>query len=141
MTIIPTPWVMALVFVVFLILIYLLNNILYKPLLGFMDERDASIKKDSQGIEENTAEIKVLQKEAEDILQKAKEQAALIKNKAQDKAKESAEVKISQKKDELAQKYNEFMQGLEDEKTKLRNSLLPQLPIFKESLKAKLGKL
>ncbi|MCH5322371.1 MAG: F0F1 ATP synthase subunit B' [Helicobacter sp.] len=141
MTIIPTPWVMALVFVIFLILIYLLNHILYKPLLAFMDARDISIKKDSQGVEENATEIKALQKEAEEILQQARQEATLIKNKAQDKAKESAEVKISQKKDELAQKYNEFVQGLEEEKTKLRNSLLPQLPIFKESLKAKLGKL
>ena len=44
MTIIPTPWVMALVFVTFLILVYLLNRILYKPLLGFMEARDSSIK-------------------------------------------------------------------------------------------------
>ncbi len=58
MTIIPTPWVMALVFVVFLVLVYLLNRILYKPLLGFMDTRDASIKKDGEGIEGNTADIK-----------------------------------------------------------------------------------
>ena len=64
MTIIPTPWVMALVFVVFLVLVYLLNRILYKPLLGFMDTRDASIKKDGEGIEGNTADIKALQKEA-----------------------------------------------------------------------------
>lgn len=48
MTIIPTPWVMALVFVIFLVLVYLLNRILYKPLLGFMDTRDASIKRDSE---------------------------------------------------------------------------------------------
>ena len=46
MTIIPTPWVMALVFVTFLILVYLLNRILYKPLLGFMEARDSSIKKE-----------------------------------------------------------------------------------------------
>ena len=58
MTIIPTPWVMALVFVTFLILVYLLNRILYKPLLGFMEARDSSIKKDSEGIEGNATEIK-----------------------------------------------------------------------------------
>ena len=141
MTIIPTPWVMALVFIVFLILVYLLNRILYKPMLGFMDARDASIKKDSEGIEGNTAEVKALQKQAEEILQQARAEAALIKNKAQDGAKSDAEMKINQKKDELSQKYSEFMIGLEEEKTRLKNSLLPQIPIFKESLKAKLGKL
>ncbi|WP_297814245.1 FoF1 ATP synthase subunit B' [uncultured Helicobacter sp.] len=141
MTIIPTPWVMALVFVVFLILVYLLNRILYKPLLSFMDTRDASIKRDSEGIEGNTTDIKALQKEANEILQVAKQEATLIKNKAQDSAKQTAEVKISQKKDELAQKYNAFTMSLEEEKVRLKASLESQIPVFRESLKAKLQKI
>ncbi|WP_416862642.1 F0F1 ATP synthase subunit B' [Helicobacter ganmani] len=141
MTIIPTPWVMALVFVVFLVLVYLLNRILYKPLLGFMDTRDASIKKDGEGIEGNTADIKALQKEANEILQNARAEAALIKNKAQDSAKQTAEMKISQKKDELAQKYSAFVVGLEEEKARLKASLESEIPLFKESLKVKLEKL
>ncbi|MBX7490076.1 F0F1 ATP synthase subunit B' [Helicobacter turcicus] len=141
MTIIPTPWVMALVFVIFLILVYLLDRILYKPLLGFMDMRDASIKKDSKGIEGNAADIEVLKKEADNILQKAREEAALIKSKAQDNAKQIAEVRISDKKNELTQKYSAFMASLEDEKEKLKASLRSEVPLFKESLQAKLGKL
>lgn len=141
MTIIPTPWVMALVFVVFLVLIYLLNRILYKPLIGFMDTRDASIKRDSEGIEGNTTDIKALQKEASEILQAARQEAALIKNKAQDNAKQAAEVRISQKKDELAQKYNVFISSLEEEKIRLKTSLESEIPIFRESLKTKLQKL
>ena len=141
MTIIPTPWVMALVFVIFLVLVYLLNRMLYKPLLGFMDTRDASIKKDNEGIEGNAANIKALKKEADDILQKAREEAALIKNKAYESAKETAEVKITDKKNELTQKYNAFMTSLEDEKERLKMSLRSEVPFFKESLQSKLGKL
>ena len=141
MTIIPTPWVMALVFVVFLMLVYLLNRMLYKPLLSFMDTRNASIKKDSEGIEGNTADIKALQKEADDILQRAREEAALIKNKAQESAKQAAEMKISQKKDELAQKYSEVMASLEGERAKLKTTLQSEGQLFKASLQAKLGKL
>lgn len=141
MTIIPTPWVMALVFAIFFVLVFLLNRMLYKPLLGFMDARDASIKKDSEGIEGNAADIKALKKEADNILQKAREEAALIKNKAHDSAKQMAEVKISEKKSELTQKYNIFMVGLEDEKERLRVSLKSEVPLLKESLRIKLGKL
>lgn len=141
MTIIPTPWVMALVFVTFLILVYLLNRILYKPLLGFMEARDSSIKKDSEGIEGNVTEIKALKKEIEEILHNAKQEAALIKNKAQEDAKQKAEAKIAQKREELNIKYKDFVVGLGEEKINLRNSLLSQVPLFKESLKAKLGKL
>lgn len=141
MTIIPTPWVMALVFVIFLVLVYLLNRILYKPLLGFMDTRDASIKRDSEGVESNTTDIKTLQKESEDILQKAREEAMAIKHKAQESAKEYATIKISQKKEELAQKYNAFMESLEEEKSQLRVSLKSKIPLFRDDLKAKLEKL
>lgn len=141
MTIIPTPWVMALVFVTFLILVYLLNRILYKPLLGFMEARDSSIKKDSEGIEGNATEIKALKKEIEEILHNAKQEAALIKNKAQEDAKQKAEAKIAQKREELNIKYKDFVVGLDEEKINLRNSLLSQVPLFKENLKAKLGKL
>lgn len=138
MTIIPTHWVMALVFVIFLILVYLLNRILYKPLLSFMDTREASIRKDSEGIESNAIEIKALEKEADDILRKAREEAALIKNKAHDSAKQAAEMKISDKKSELAQKYDAFMIDLESDKKKLRESLSSQVSFFKESLQSKL---
>ncbi len=141
MTIIPTPWVMALVFFTFLILIYLLNRILYKPLLGFMDARDSSIKKDSEGIEGNAADIKALKEEMEMILQNARQEASLIKNKAQENAKQIADAKITQKREELSCKYSEFIATLQEEKEELKNSLSLQIPLFQESLRVKLGKL
>ncbi|MCI7047015.1 MULTISPECIES: F0F1 ATP synthase subunit B' [Helicobacter] len=141
MTIIPTPWVMALVFFTFLILIYLLNRILYKPLLGFMDARDSSIKKDSEGIEGNAADVKALKAEAEVILQNARQEASLIKNKAQENAKQMADAKITQKREELNLKYNEFTAILEEEREELKKTLLSKIPLFEESLKAKMAKL
>lgn len=141
MTIIPTPWVMALVFFTFLILIYLLNRILYKPLLGFMDARDSSIKKDSEGIEGNAADVKALKAEAEVILQNARQEASLIKNKAQENAKQMADAKITQKREELNLKYNEFIAILEEEREELKKTLLSKIPLFEESLKAKMAKL
>lgn len=141
MTIIPTPWVMALVFVVFLILVYGLNRILYKPLLSFMEAREASIKKDGEGIDCNNSEIIKLHKEAEDIIQAAKIEANSIKSKAKENAKISSEARIAQKRDELNLKYREFVENLEGEKEQLKTSLLTQIPLFKEELKIKLGKL
>ena len=141
MSIIPTPWVMALVFFTFLILIYLLNRILYKPLLGFMDARDSSIKKDSEGIEGNAADVKALKAEAEVILQNARQEASLIKNKAQENAKQMADAKITQKREELNLKYNEFTAILEEEREELKKTLLSKIPLFEESLKAKMAKL
>lgn len=141
MTIIPTPWVMALVFVVFLVLIYVLNRILYKPLLNFMDAREASIRRDSEGIDCNNSEILKLKQEAESILKEAKKEAYEIKVKAKEEAKVASEKKIANKKEELNRKYSDFIDTLESEKKQLSNSLLTQVPLFREEVKIKLGKL
>lgn len=141
MTIIPTLWVMALVFVTFLVLVYLLNNILYKPLLHFMDTREDLIKRDSEGIQENITDIKALRDEMEEILKNAKKEAAIIKNKAHENAKRNVEIKIAQKKEELERKYNDFVANLWSERDVLKTSLSLQIPIFKQNLQAKLEKL
>ncbi|WP_104721176.1 F0F1 ATP synthase subunit B family protein [Helicobacter mesocricetorum] len=141
MTIIPDLWVMALVFGIFLILVYLLNDILYKPLLHFMDTREDSIRRDSEGIQENMTDVKALQDEIEEILKNAKKEAAIIKNKAHESAKKNAEIKIAQKREELERKYNDFVVNLQNEKELLRTSLSLQIPVFKQNLQAKLEKL
>ena len=65
----------------------------------------------------------------------------LLEKKLLMKLKKLAEAKISSKKEELERGYNEFITSLEEEKVGLKNSLLSQVPLFKESLKAKFSQL
>ncbi|MDE5592096.1 MAG: DUF244 domain-containing protein [Helicobacter sp.] len=141
MTIVPTLWVMALVFVVFIALVYLLNKVLYRPLLQFMDAREDSIKRDNEGIRGDMTEIKALQEEIERILESAKKEASLIKERAQQNAKQNAEMKIAQKQEELNNKYQEFILNLESQKSHLRESLFAQIPDFRQTLANKLSRL
>ena len=71
------PLLMLLVFVVFVVSVYFLNEVLYKPLLSFMDNRDKSIKNDLESIRGNDRDIAVLQAEAENILANARKEAAV----------------------------------------------------------------
>lgn len=127
--------------VIFLIVLVVLNKWLYKPLIKFMDDRDDAIKKDLENVAKNSGDVDELHKQANDIVSKAKAEAHAIREKAITEAKKLVEAKISSKKEELEKSYGEFATSLEEERVALKNSLLSQVPLFKESLKAKFSQL
>ncbi|MDM5271098.1 FoF1 ATP synthase subunit B' [Sulfurovum sp. zt1-1] len=132
---------MLFVLVLFITLIVLLNNMLFQPLIKFMDDRDNSIAKDleaAKGLSGNTDELNA---KADDILSNAKAEAAAIRQKAIDDEKALAASKVETKQSELEQEYASFVEKLASNREELKNSLLSQMPLFKESLKAKFSKL
>ena len=132
---------MLFVLILFLALLVILNNMLFQPLVKFMDDRDASIAKDlevAKGFSGNSDE---LNEKADEIISNAKNEAATIRQKVIDDEKTLAIRKVEEKQKELESKYNEFAQQLNEDKENLKNSLLSQMPLFKESLKAKFSKL
>jgi F-type H+-transporting ATPase subunit b len=132
---------MLFVLVLFLTLLVLLNNMLFTPLVKFMDDRDASIAKDleaAKGFSSNTDELNA---KADDIISNAKNEAAMIRQKAVDDEKLSSVTNIERKQKEIDSEYEAFVKTLALEKENLKNQLLSQIPLFKESLKAKFSSL
>ena len=132
---------MLFVLVLFLTLLVLLNNMLFKPLIKFMDDRDSSIAKDleaAKGFSSNTDELNV---KADNIISEAKNEAATMRQKAIDDEKTLAASKVEMKQSEIDKEYEGFVKSLASEKENLKNELLSQMPLFKESLKAKFSKL
>jgi F-type H+-transporting ATPase subunit b len=106
-----------------------------------MDDRDRSIAKDledAKGLSGNSDELNA---KADEIINNAKNEAAVIRQKAIDDQKALAASKLETKQDELEVEYTTFLQKLTAEKESLKNALLSQMPLFKESLKAKFSKL
>lgn len=106
-----------------------------------MDDRDASIAKDleaAKGLSGNTDELNA---KADEIISDAKNEAASIRQKAIDDEKTLAASKVETKQNELDTEYNKFIEKLNSDKENLKNALLSQMPLFKESLKAKFSKL
>ncbi len=131
---------MLFVLALFLTLLVLLNTMLFQPLVRFMDDRDHSIAKDleaAKGISGNSNELNA---KADDIISAAKNEAAGIRQKAMNDEKTLAAAKIETKQNELEVEYNTFLDRLNSDKENLKNSLLSQMPLFKESLKAKFSK-
>lgn len=135
------PLLMLLVFVVFLGSVYFLNEILYKPLLSFMDNRDKSIKNDLESIRGNDRDIAVLHAEAENILANARKEAGQIKEEAQESARKLAETQVEVKRAEIERQKADYLASLKSETDGLRESLRAQMPAFQASLRSKLKQL
>ena len=136
-----SPVLLMATLVVFLVLIALLNSWLYNPLLGYMQNRDADIKKDLEEVGNNDDEIAALHAQAEKIISDAKAEATALREKVVNEAKELSESKIEAKKAELTEKFVAFNASLAEERESLNNALLSQVPLFKEAIKAKLSKI
>jgi len=132
---------MLFVLVLFLTLLVLLNNMLFKPLVKFMDDRDASIAKDLEAAKNVSSNTDELNAKADAIISEAKNEAATIRQKAIDDQKTLAASKVETKQNEIEKEYEAFVKKLSSEKENLKNELLSQMPLFKESLKAKFSKL
>lgn len=132
---------MLFVLVLFLTLLVLLNTMLFKPLVKFMDDRDASIAKDLEAAKSFSSNTDELNAKAEEIIADAKNEAAKIRQKAIDDEKTLAASKVETKQSEIDKEYEGFVEKLTSEKENLKNELLSQMPLFKESLKAKFSKL
>jgi F-type H+-transporting ATPase subunit b len=107
----------------FLTLIYLLNEMLYKPLLAFMDKREESIRADMKASDENSEEIEAAQAEALEKISVAKNEASKIREEALNIAKEKASQKLEESKTLLEEKYEAFVKELSKERDELKKSL------------------
>ena len=99
---------MVMTIVVFLALIYFLNQKLYKPLLAFMEERENSIKKDEELANQNTLDLNIDKAELEKVVSEANMSASQIKNEAIQKAKDKVDEILSKKRVELQADFDDF---------------------------------
>jgi len=132
---------MLFVLALFLFLLVVLNTMLVQPLVKFMDDRDNSIAKDleaAKGLSGNSDELNA---KADENISNAKNEAAVIRQKAVDDEKALSASKVETRQNELEKEYGDFVEKLTKEKESLKNALLSQMPLFKESLKAKFSKL
>lgn len=127
--------------IVFIVLIGLLNSWLYNPLLGYMGKRDADVQKDLNEAGHNSSDVNSLYADAENIISDAKTEAAHIRTKALNDAKELAHSRAEEKREQMQGIYEEFQAKLEVEKESLKTSLISQMPLYKEALKAKFAKI
>lgn len=127
--------------VIFLAVIFILNVLLYKPLLKFMNERAVSIDNDEKKVKDNFEEMTNFGEELTKIKQDTRDEINAIKQKATAQARSLADEEIQKKKDELEQKMQAFTTQLLQEKNELEHELKLRLPLWQESLRKKIKEL
>ena len=127
--------IMLATLVIFLAVMIILNSMLYKPLLKFIDERSASLSNDEEKVKQNFAEMSNFNEEFERIKQATRDEIAEIKQKALNEARNKAEEELKQKRLETEQKMEIFYAELSKEKEELEQELKLRLPLWQEALK------
>ncbi|MDH5464734.1 MAG: F0F1 ATP synthase subunit B' [Thiovulaceae bacterium] len=135
------PTLLGMTIVLFIVMIVFLNMWLYKPMLSYMESRDASIKNDLAAAGSTDTEVKGLNDQAQAIIEEAKAEAAALRAKVLEDAKTLAASKLEARRNELDSEYKSFEKDLEKERDTMKSSLLSQTPLFKEALKAKFSQI
>ena len=132
-----SPLIMVVTFVIFVAMLYLLNQRLYQPLLKFMDDRDATLRREREEAENLTGDTGDLEAQAQAVIDAAKSEAAQARQETLAALHAEEEKALSHRQGELNEKYAAFLETLREEKEALRGKLLSELPLLKEALKAK----
>ena len=135
------PPLLLITLVIFLGLIFVLNSILYKPLLGFIDDRNKSIKNDEESVSKNASDTGNYEAQIEKIIGDARADAQAKKHAALSEAKERAATKVAIKKESLEADFDSFMAGLADRKAELKSNLTAKIPELKSTLAGSLSKM
>ncbi|WRF70340.1 FoF1 ATP synthase subunit B' [Helicobacter pylori] len=134
MNISVNPYLMAVVFVVFVLLLWAMNIWVYRPLLAFMDNRQAEIKDSLAKIKTDNAQSVEIRHQIETLLKEAAEKRREMIAEAIQKAIESYDAVIKQKENELNQEFEAFAKQLQNEKQALKEQLQAQIPVFEDEL-------
>ncbi len=134
MNISVNPYLMAVVFVVFVLLLWAMNVWVYRPLLAFMDNRQAEIKDSLAKIKTDNTQSVEIRHQIDALLKEAAEKRREMVAEAIQKAAESYDAVIKQKENELNQEFEAFAKQLQNEKQVLKEQLQVQMPVFEDEL-------
>jgi F-type H+-transporting ATPase subunit b len=130
--------ILIFVVVLFLALIYILNKVMYIPLMEFMEKREESIAEDMANVSSNDGEIHALEEEIQKNISEAKARANEIKTSLISKAKEEIAKAYEAKKLELEKEMDIFLTELALRKEALKSELGANVGQYKSDLEAKL---
>jgi F-type H+-transporting ATPase subunit b len=129
------PILLVITLATFIFLVGYLNQVLYKPLLKYMDERDESLKSDRDSVSQNYAEIDALNEEAETVLSIARKEATSSKEAILSETKEKIAKMVEEKKKEFSNNYQQFLDSLGNERVSLKNRLLADSSSIESALR------
>lgn len=122
----------------FLIMLLILNTILYKPMIAFIDNRDNSLDSNKDAIKACEKSIISNNNLYDEIIKNAGIEAEKLIHSKQQKAMSSADVKIQSHQEELNSQYEVFLKELDIAKEALKKSISSNADDLAKSINNKL---
>jgi len=110
----------------FLILLFLVNKFLVKPVGKFLEERADTIKGDLDIAESNKDASEKLLDEQKEVLRNARLEAKDIRDKAEENTKREREVSLNVAKDDAKRIVDQARRDIEQDVAKVKQTLLSE---------------
>lgn len=135
------PALLLVTVVIFLGLIFVLNHLLYKPVVGFIDSRNSQIAQDEEMAKKNYNDVTTCKAEMEQIINSAKLKANEIIQAAMSEATSDANKQIEAKKAALELDYDVFISDLKTKIDTMKSELRTKIPEFKDDVLVSISKI
>ncbi|MBT6119902.1 F0F1 ATP synthase subunit B [bacterium] len=111
----------------FLILLWLLNKLLFKSLVSYLDKRQDIIKSDLELAKSNKLESEKIIEKQNESLQQALLEAKSIREKAEDSSKKERELSLEKTKEEAARILENTKKEIKLDFQRSKNDLISQV--------------
>ena len=122
----------------FLIMLFILNTVLYKPMISFMSNRDNSLSSNEDAIKACKEAIISNNNSYDEIIRNAGIKAEKLIHSKQQTAIKNSQEKINSSKNELDNQYEGFLKELNVAKGALRKSISANADDLSKSINNKL---
>ena len=126
------------VFVSFVIFVFLMNLISYKPIMKVIEEREKLLVKNKQTVDETNLKNDNLTKEMNDEISKSKFESSKILKDTMDKNKLQKEESIKNKKENLLNSFIEFENEMNENSKKVKEELRNEIDSYVKSTVSKI---
>ncbi len=126
------------VFVSFVIFVFLMNLICYKPIMKVIEEREKLLVKNKQTVDETNLKKDNLTKEMNDEISKSKFESSKILKDTMDKNKLQKEESIKNKKENLLNSFIEFENEMNENSKKVKEELRNEIDSYVKSTVSKI---
>ena len=133
-----SPYLVLISGATFLTMLFVLNTILYKPMISFMNDRDNSLSSNEGAIKACQEAIIANNNTHDEIIKNAGIKAEKLIHSKQQDALSKSEVKIQASKDDLESQYEVFLKELESAKSQLKTSISANTDKLSQAINNKL---
>ncbi len=123
-------YTLILVIINFIILMFVLKKLLYKPLMDYLNKREGQIKQDLDEAKKNKASAEKILEEQKEVLRKAKEEARAIRDEAHKSARLQSEQILKDANEQRDTIIRDAQQMIDVELNKAKDSIQKEIGDF-----------